>query len=340
MRLLYVSDTDRVHDRRFVAAYRDAGIETEALALGGVADPCALVADELARIRPDVVHAGPMTTAAWAAVQAGAPCLVAMSWGSDVLRDAELDAELADRVREVCEHATLVQCDSAPVESALVHAYGVDPARIVRFPWGIDTDRFSPGLRPKALAGTLDIGLDDLVVLSTRNFEPVYDIPTLLDAFARAAAEEPRLRLVVLGGGSGEHDAREFVAARGLDDRVRFVGHVDNADLPDYFRLADVYLACSLSDGASVSLLEAMSTALPVVVSDIPGNREWVHPLANGWLATVGVAEEFAESMLDAVHLEADLRAEIGAHNRAVAVTRATWDTNVVRLVEAVRALV
>ncbi len=305
MRLLYVSDTDRVHDRRFVAAYRDADIDTESLALGGVADPVSLVAETLERFRPDVVHAGPMTTAAWAVVQAGAPCLVAMSWGSDVLRDAELDPDLAERVREVCAASALVQCDSEPVEQALVHAYGVDPAQIIRFPWGIDTARFAPGPLPEGLAARLGVGPEDVVVLSTRNFEPVYDIATLLRAFEIAVALEPRLRLVMLGGGSGETAAREFVAEHGLAERVTFVGHVDNAELPEFFRLADVYLACSLSDGASVSLLEAMSTGLPVVVSEIPGNCEWVRPGENGWLAATGNAEQYAAGILATVGLDA-----------------------------------
>ena len=60
--------------------------------------------------------------------------------------------------------------------------------------------------------------------------------------------------------------------------------------LPDYFRAADLYVSCSLSDGSSVSLFEAMATGLPVVVTEAPGNHEWVLTSDNGWLAAPGDA--------------------------------------------------
>ena len=46
--------------------------------------------------------------------------------------------------------------------------------------------------------------------------------------------------------------------------------------MPKWFRAADTYISCAQSDGTSVSLLEAMATGLPLIVTDIPSNREWV----------------------------------------------------------------
>ena len=299
MKLLYVSDTDRVHDRRFVDAYRAAGIKTTSLAVGGCADPVAVVAQALEDARPDVVHAGPMTTAAWATLRAGAPTLASMSWGSDVLLEAEEQPALAARVQAVADASALVQCDSAAVERVLVERYAVPPERIVRFPWGIDPDHFTPGSYPLALARRLGVPDGAMVVLSTRNFEPVYDIPTVLAAFEKAHAAEPRLHLLMLGHGSGEEAAHAFVAEHGLARAITFVGQVDHRDLPDFFRLADAYLSCSRSDGASISLLEALATGVPPIASDIEANREWITPAQNGWLAPVGEASAFAEALLE-----------------------------------------
>ena len=50
------------------------------------------------------------------------------------------------------------------------------------------------------------------------------------------------------------------------------------------YRAADLYLSASHSDGSSVSLMEALGCGLPVLVSDIPGNREWVTDGEQGWL--------------------------------------------------------
>lgn len=339
MKLLYISDTDRVHDRRFIAAYRDAGLDVESVCLAGMADPIAQSGDAIRRFEPSVVHAGPMTTAAWAAAMAGADPLVSMSWGSDVLRDAVTSAGLRERVQYVATASSLVQCDSLPVEDALVREYGVPRELIVRFPWGIDVNRFAPGPERSGLRSRLCIREDDHVVLSTRNFEEVYDIPCVLSAFALAAARLPRLRLVMLGSGTGLEAAGRYVAENGLQDRVAFIGHVDNDELPEYFRLADVYISCSLSDGASVSLLEALATGRPVVVSDIPGNREWVVPHVNGWLAQPRDAKAFTDAIISAAGLTGDQKAAVGTANRLVATERADWSRNVVRLIHAVTEL-
>ena len=79
-----------------------------------------------------------------------------------------------------------------------------------------------------------------------------------------------------------------MVRESGLEDKVHFAGQVDYVDLPKYYRVAHLYLSASIVDGSSVSLLEAMSCGIPALVSDIPGNREWVVPGRNGWLFPTG----------------------------------------------------
>ena len=59
-------------------------------------------------------------------------------------------------------------------------------------------------------------------------------------------------------------------------DRVHFGGQVGYDNLPLYYGASDLYLSASHSDGSSVSLMEALASGLPVLVSDIPGNREWI----------------------------------------------------------------
>ena len=61
-----------------------------------------------------------------------------------------------------------------------------------------------------------------------------------------------------------------------------------------HFRAADVYLSCAHSDGTSISMVEALASGLPVVVTDLPSNREWIAPGSNGWLGRLGDAASFA----------------------------------------------
>jgi glycosyltransferase involved in cell wall biosynthesis len=132
-------------------------------------------------------------------------------------------------------------------------------------------------------------------LLSTRNWEPIYGVDVIARAVssvqqtleARQAAAEakngapqtgaaqtgPDLRMVMLGNGSQAAMLRQILMRGSFNERISFPGQVSFTNLPNYYRMADLYIAASHSDGTSISLLEAMACGRPVLVSDIPGNR-------------------------------------------------------------------
>lgn len=117
--------------------------------------------------------------------------------------------------------------------------------------------------------------------------------------------------------------------------RVLFPGLVGFNDLPRYYRSADLYISASHSDGSSISLLEAMACGCPVVVSDIPGNCEWVQPGVNGWLFADGDADALAEAILHALD-QRDRLPEMGIQARRIAEQRADWRKNFPNLFRAI----
>jgi glycosyltransferase involved in cell wall biosynthesis len=86
--------------------------------------------------------------------------------------------------------------------------------------------------------------------------------------------------------------------------------------LAELYRVADVCLSVPSSDGTSVALLEAMATGRPVVVSDIPANREWVTEGESGVLVPPGDAPALSDALLRLAR-SPDLRAAYGAAARA-----------------------
>ena len=68
--------------------------------------------------------------------------------------------------------------------------------------------------------------------------------------------------------------------------------------MPNLYNNADIYVSTSISDGASVSLFEAMACGKPVVVADNLGNREWIDERDNGLFFNVGDYEDLAEKLL------------------------------------------
>lgn len=365
MKILYFSRSCTGHDRRFMDAACGAGHEVRFLALqvSGVSDRdppgsvekvdwdrpdpveespagCLPLMESfeavMKRIDPDVVQAGPVPTCGFMTALAGSrvPSIV-VSWASDVLVDAEQGPSWRWATRLALRSADRVLCDADTVRQRIQEYAEIPDDRFIQLPWGTDPDRFHPG-EPE---DTSDIPFADeenvFRILSTRSWEPIYGIETVLDAFGRALREEPRLRLILLASGSLEDRITGRIRDAGLDEVVARPGFVSRTRLPDFYRAADLYVSAARSDGTSVSLLEAMSSGLPVVVTDHPSNREWVEEGRNGWLASTGDALAFVRAILGAVALSEDDRAAMSRHNRDVIDRRAVWTNNVRRLLDA-----
>jgi glycosyltransferase involved in cell wall biosynthesis len=285
-------------------------------------------------IKPDVVHAGPVQTCAFIAALAGVHPLVSMSWGSDLLKDAYANRWMGWITRYTLRRTDVLVGDCRAVRDT-ARAFGFDgDERCVLFPWGVDLARFRPGRADeiRARAGWQE----DFCVLSLRSWEPIYGVDVVVKAFARASQAEPRLRLFLLGGGSLAGMVQGLIEQYELRDRVQLVGQVSQNDLPRYYRAADLYVSASHSDGSSISLLEALASGLPALVSAIPGNREWIVPGETGWLFNDGDVDALADGMLRAVEMSAaqDGLAALRKSARELAEQRANWPQNFRKLLE------
>ena len=228
-------------------------------------------------------------------------------------------------------HSQVLVGDCQAVRKAAI-GLGMPEDRIVVFPWGTDLSHFSPG---EGGGIRSQLGWDhNFVLLSARALKPGYGVELVFRAFIDAARRVADLRMMVLGNGPLKSKLRSVIGEAGLEDRVHFAGIVDYADLPQYYRTAHVYLSASPVDGSSVSLLEAMSSGIPALVSDIPGNREWVEPDRSGWLFPDGDDRSLSDAI---VRLARDRRmlAQIGMAGREIVVKRANWQLNSKRLLEA-----
>lgn len=282
-------------------------------------------------IRPDVIHAGPVPNVAFLAALSGFRPLVSMSWGSDLLREIDQDGTKLRSARFALKRSAVLVGDCEAVKQKAL-SLGFPAERVVLFPWGVDLQKFSPdgGSTRRERLGWQN----DFVLLSLRSWEPLYGVDLVARAFCRAARDLPELRLLLLGNGSQAPQIHALVQSQQMVERVHFGGQVRNDDLPDYYRSADLYLSASHSDGSSVSLMEALACGRPVLVSDIPGNREWISGQAAGWLFSDGDEEGLVEGIRQAARERAGL-AERGKAARKLAEARADWTKNFARLLEA-----
>lgn len=352
MRLLYFSDSYGPHDHRFLNLAAESGHKVYYLRRRsgpeGEARPLPRGIQRLAPLEPsppkrrryaaslftplrecledlkiDVVHAGPVQACAWLVAKAGFPRLLTMSWGSDLLVGARFGLGRWLAKAALQRSAAFLGDCRAVLDRA--EELGMDRSRSVEIPWGVDLQAFHPSVS-RATRGQL--GWDDkLVAICVRSWEPGYGVNTVLEGFLSAAAAAPRLRLILGGDGSLRPKVLSRVRESGMADRIWLPGHIAYRDLPRFYRSADVYLSASVSDGSSVSLLEAMACGLPAFVTDIPGNREWVEPGQSGEWFAVRDAAGLATRLVEAARSPKEL-IPLGIRGRAIAEARADWRRN------------
>ncbi|HVK53614.1 MAG TPA: glycosyltransferase [Burkholderiales bacterium] len=276
----------------------------------------------------EVVHAGPIpTVAARLAQHVDAPFVV-MSWGSDVLVDAAQSDDWRAKALSAITKANAVIGDCMAIKSQIQEWLPALDCAYINFPWGIDLDRFArlPTTESRALRTRLGWGAN-LVLISTRSWEPNYGIDVLLKSFAEVVARDPRVRLILASDGTLRDSVRKLIVTLGISDVVHCPGRLDEEALPQWYGAADLYVSASRSDGSSVSLLEAMACALPVVVHDKYGNLEWVDHGKNGWLGDCTDASALSSVLLTAIANKASWL-EMGRLGREYVWERADWSVN------------
>jgi glycosyltransferase involved in cell wall biosynthesis len=141
--------------------------------------------------------------------------------------------------------------------------------------------------RKGELKGALGFAPDDYVIGMSAWFRPEKDHQLLLDAFIELCGFVPRARLVLIGNGPMFDHYRQWIADRKLDDRIRLAGAVD--DVRPFLGALDVgCLVPRMNEGFSNSVLEKMATGLPVIVTNIGGNKEAVADGENGFVIAPG----------------------------------------------------
>jgi glycosyltransferase involved in cell wall biosynthesis len=255
-------------------------------------------------LSPDLVHAHYVTSYGLLGACAGRRPLVLTAWGSDLLVSPRDSLAVRWLTGWVLRRAALITADSRDVLQAIA---GYRPrARTEEVFWGADLRRFHPGSDRERSGG--------FHVASVRGWEPNYRVEHIVRACASLAADGP-VTLHLFGSGSGEPALRDLVARLGIARAVVWHGQVGTDELARQLRACHVSVSIPESDATSVSLLESMACALPVVVSDLPANRQWID--ADGGLVVDGAEPAALARALRMLRDDPARRARLGAHNRA-----------------------
>jgi glycosyltransferase involved in cell wall biosynthesis/predicted metal-dependent phosphoesterase TrpH len=200
---------------------------------------------------------------------------------------------------------------------------GVDPGRMARWDRGVDVRRFSPAHRTP---GLLPPGLN---VLYAGRLTTEKGIWLLADSFLAARRRDPRLHLVLAGGGPEEGELR----AR-LGDAATFLGWLEGDALARAYASADLFLFASETDTFGQVVLEAQASGLPVVAVDAGGPASTVEHGRTGLLVPPE-EDALASAVLTLVH-RPPLRAQL-SRTALAAVRERTWEAALERLADGYR---
>jgi sugar transferase (PEP-CTERM/EpsH1 system associated) len=271
-----------------------------------------VLARRIREFRPDIVH-----SRNWGAIEAvlagrWTGCAVVHSehgfdscailkepWRTSVLR--RLAFELADRVLTV----------SAQLRDFHAGRTGFNPNRMTVIPNGVDSQRFLPdAVVRREMRRELGLSEDEFCIGCVGNLHPVKDHMTVLKAVEGLNGEHGRWRLLVVGEGPERPRLEHYISQHpALKDRVLLMG--TSGRVPELLNAMDVYVLSSVAEGMSNSLLEAMASGLPAIVTNAGGNSELVQDRETALMFQAGDAEQLREHLRLLYH-QPDIRLQLG----------------------------
>lgn len=242
---------------------------------------------------------------------------------AEALRRTARDGRLRDHLRNFWLHWPLLAADAllpcSQHEAACMRAMGlVQPQTVV--PLWLDF---------AAIAATppepIELPRPALLFIGQLTPRKGYDL--LLRALPTVVARHPTATVQFVSGLNQEDRAALEQTARelGVDRQIQLRGRVEDAELINLYRAADVYVTPTRYEGFGLTLLEAMAAGCPLVATDIPVVNEIVEHGVNGWLARYDDPADLARSLL-ALLDDPALRSRLVAGGQATIATRFAED--------------
>ncbi|MDQ7839612.1 MAG: glycosyltransferase family 4 protein [bacterium] len=216
--------------------------------------------------------------------------------------------------RVAAKWADLVMVPTDAVRLDGLYHQVAPPEKILTVPMGINLQRFSrQRTNPAAIREEWGVPFDAPVVGSVARLVPDKGLECFLDAAARVAALNERVRFLIVGDGPLRRALEQQAQRLGIADRVIFAGM--RSDIPEQMAAMDLFVLPTLREGFGVVLAESMAMGVPVVASDIPALLEVVANGETGILLPPGDPERFAVAILDLLRDETR-RLAMGAAGR------------------------
>lgn len=357
MHLCYIADVNVVHLHRWVSFFIERGHQVSVItdedgvlpgatvyntgeclpsvrlpvfsAMYQILEKAQRIRKVIREIKPDLVHGHYATNYGFLAALSGFKPLVQTVHGSDVLVDAAGSWEKRRFVRYALRKATWITSAADHMTERLLEM-GIPGDRITTMQYGVDTGVFTPPEDPNERR--------PLRVVSTRMLEWRYNVEQLIRAIPAVQSRVHDVEVVLAGDGPERPALERLVNELGITGVVKMIGRVSHETVPALLRSAAVYVSTSVTDGTSLSLLEAMACGAFPIVTDIPGNRGWVRDGENGFLIRTDDVDALSDRIARVLE-QPDFRDEVVTRNLDLVRQHGDYYANMARIEKGYQAL-
>ena len=241
---------------------------------------------------------------------------------------ASTSRELSLLMRRVLADARAVIANSANSKRLLVERWALPDRRVhVVYP-GVDTERFHPGVSGQPVRAPY-AAPDDVVFLSVGRLQRRKGHDAVIRALSAVRRGFPKVRYVIVGDGPERASLEEQARQAGVADITHFAGAVPEADLPRWYRAADVFVLPNRAEGVDfegfgIVFLEAAASGLPVVGGRSGGVPETMIDGSTGWLVEGTDSGALAALMIELAR-SPERRARAGRAGRERAAAEFSW---------------
>ena len=258
----------------------------------------------LRRLKPDLVHTRNLSAIEGQiiATLSGVKSKVHGEHGRDIFDIDGTNWKYNLLRKAICPFIDHFITVSKDLESWLNKTVSVSSERISQIYNGVDNNKFHPCSKQVSKNGPKHFFTEhSFVIGSVGRMAAVKDFPNLVRAFLLVLDKMPNardnLRLIIVGDGETRQECLDLLQQAGADDLAWLPG--EHKDIPELMCAMDLFVLPSLGEGISNTILEAMSTGLPVIATKVGGNLELVHEGLTGNLIEPGKPEALAEAIIN-----------------------------------------
>lgn len=190
----------------------------------------------------------------------------------------------------IAHTATRIVAVNGFIKKQSEERWKLKPCSVVNIPNGVDLTRFTPKPRSR-------LNNEELVIGTVARFDPIKNLHCIIRGFDLFKQNNPARKssLVLVGEGPLMKELQAFAASLSCAQDIQFPGETNSPE--NWYSRFDIYINGSFSEGMSNTILEGMACGLPVVASDVPGNRDWLEDGINALFFESDNAQELSRTL-------------------------------------------